>query len=174
MEGRGGSSTSRGKTLGARAKGRTWILYYPSANSINKTRYLFLEYDVLSLPIFHHSERLERADYIVRVDGQLLAHVWNSKFQNRINRLFTNRHFFMFYHLFIYFIFRHCPGVSPSIRYRTRRYVGSGVYKYIFFYNNITHTQTHITNRIILSFADTRYLGEFLQAFLVPISTMFF
>jgi hypothetical protein len=35
----------------------------------NKMRYLFLEYDVLSLPIFHHAESLERADYIIGVYG---------------------------------------------------------------------------------------------------------
>lgn len=38
---------------------------------------LFFENDVLSFPIFHHAERLERADYIVGVDGQFLTHVWN-------------------------------------------------------------------------------------------------
>lgn len=35
----------------------------------NKMRYLFLEYDVLALPIFHHAKGLKRADYIVGVDG---------------------------------------------------------------------------------------------------------
>lgn len=47
----------------------------------NKIRYLFLEYDVLALPIFHHAQGLKRTDYIVGVDGQFLTHVWNSKFK---------------------------------------------------------------------------------------------
>lgn len=47
----------------------------------NNMRYLFLKYDVLALPIFHHAESLKCTDYIIGIDGQFLTHVWNSKFQ---------------------------------------------------------------------------------------------
>jgi len=73
-------SPLQGKTFGEVKHINFVLADPPKSNKMMRVYYLFLEYDVLSLPIFHHTEGLERADYIIGVDGQFLTHVWNSKF----------------------------------------------------------------------------------------------
>lgn len=73
------SSISRKRTYrksgggGGGGRGEQYTFFIMRFTTIEKKKtkrfYLFLEYDVFSLPIFHHAQRLEGADYIVGVDG---------------------------------------------------------------------------------------------------------